>query len=164
MDKKRLLVKSCDVDQYIARYMRFGWKVEDKVENGDKTTLYLLRDEHIPNYKNVKKMEKQYWQLQQKFPFGLVFWVVLGTVCLVLRLTIEFPYNDLLWFGMALCYCLAVYHLILFIIISHYRRKLLDALKDYSQTTLGLKPDLPYEVNIEAPTEYTGLIEQNYKR
>ena len=134
MQSKTWKVKYEKADELIDRRECFGWKFLSKSTGGPghKIAVAMNRDKTVPNYKKLRKLEKQYNKINRAFPLDVIIFGLLGIAFII---PFFFDWNDiarisLLSTGISFLF-IAVFLLIVFFLIKTKKKKLSkDILKE----------------------------------
>ena len=134
MQGKTWKVKYEKADELISRRECFGWNFMSKSTGGPghKIAVAMNRDKTVPNYKKLRKLEKQYNKINRSFPLDALIFALMGIAFIIPWL---FKFNDiarisLLSTGISLVF-IAVFLLIVFFLIKPKKKKLSkDILKE----------------------------------
>ena len=124
----------------------FGWTFLTK-------TPYSVTMKRVPSDVNKKlsRLEKQYDFLSRKFPFALIFWVIMTIILLILHCAYGTKLSFGFLFTIGLCISVSCDLVVLgsFVIALPYRKRLRERILLQAEEYNGKIKTVPFEVNLK---------------
>ena len=160
METKSKRIKLSKADEWVELHEIFGWELssQDDLRPDNTIIITLERDkERVPNYRKVRKLERQYYHVYRPIPVATLVLLVIGFSLLVSYLFLKksFVYAVSFLYGALTFFCMAVFALIIYLIILWKRGKILSYLKKEATYSSGADKDIPTQNNIVPEEEGT---------
>jgi uncharacterized protein YacL len=158
MDTKTKYVKRDKQEKYINTMKHFGYEVVATSARGNKVSISLKREETIPNYHKVKKLEKLYNRLS-RFPVSAIVIGIIGGLFILPAIFLD-KHSWHLYFSIISAILAFISFFVLFVGITLLinSKKMIYEIFEQGDVFLGIKKVAPYPENVNIKSPYAFLI------
>ena len=158
MESKTWKTKTEFKEQFIKNKEHFGWTfTAESIDRNGKTMVSMQREKNIPNYKVLRKLEKQHKRMN-KFPISSIYLIIIGFILLI-------PYfflNKYLWslsfiLPASIIFFIALFNIGAFLIMKSQAKKMERELFNEADVIRGVKVLAPYPEHLVPPIDGTSF-------
>ena len=163
METKSKRISLSRIEKYVADRKCFGWELASQDDlKPDNTVLLTLQREpkNVDDYKTVKKLEKQYNNLNRSFPLLPIILAGVGGVFLLLYFLLKGQvvfYLAFIYIALT-SFFVALFALVVFLLLLIKKKELNKILTAEASLRAGLDNSFPNKHNIKEPDDYTGAL------